>query len=381
MAAALALHPDSPTGELSATPGSAVLPLPAAKARSSPPTAAKKKHTACLSCRLRKTACMQREGEPCKACEEKRIRCVTNLDQKLVRSGRRIEQAKARFGDAFGEGSKALQRAPPFSLSSESPDCRLGDVEFEREFAVHLFDVFATLPQAFFPLLRRPGFGQPALIQLFKHVGRELNELPSEEEVLALTVLAFASRSSSHPLLIGNSRSTRVGDVDLRACGRVRQNACMKLREKALSLASERGTVLITSRENAATCYLLDLLEARDTESSHQGRPFRAAFANHVRSLVVQDPITKDAPGWPALLLREALAAIADGNSPFFNDTDDLLLRDTFPPSMEDALRILEREDADRPKWSGDLDIDSLCAELRGSRSTSPVSRGFALSV
>lgn len=87
-------------------------------------------------------------------------------------------------------------------------------------------------------------------------------------------MIALTSRLSSHSALFGpgNSNipsfesltpSAFAQHRDLREFGRRRNDTCEKLRRRAVKLAWERGTLVQTSEETMASCYLLEMLEGR----------------------------------------------------------------------------------------------------------------------
>jgi len=88
-------------------------------------------------------------------------------------------------------------------------------------------------------------------------------------------MIALTSRLSSHSALFspGSSNVPSFESLtpsafsqhrDLREFGRRRDETCEKLRKRAVKLAWERGTLVQTSEESMASCYLLEMLEGRE---------------------------------------------------------------------------------------------------------------------
>lgn len=128
---------------------------------------------------------------------------------------------------------------------------------------------------------------------MFESAGRRLDALPPQAEVspsslshddshthavplskvLAHAMIALTSRLSSHPALFahgGNIPSFEsltpaafAQNRDLREFGLRRHETCERLRKRAVKLAWERGTLVQTSEESMASCYLLEMLESR----------------------------------------------------------------------------------------------------------------------
>ncbi|GAA5947461.1 hypothetical protein JCM10213_008174 [Rhodosporidiobolus nylandii] len=247
------------------------------------------------------------------------------------------------------------------SPSSSDVNSRLGDLELEGSFAAHLLSIFSTLPASWLPVLRAGLFD--SLFEAFEDGGRRVDELGEDYEVLAFAMLAYSSRASAHPLLIGCSAPHSLPGIpslphdpsdsqsiansspdDLREYGKRREKACQALKQRAIQLATERGTTLRTSAVNVASAYVLDMIETRDP--SLTGTPFRASYVNQLRVLAEESHETfGDAWVWPGVLMREALMALNDGTAPFFNNVDDVLLRSQPPQLMQELLHELDAEE------------------------------------
>jgi hypothetical protein len=100
-------------------------------------------------------------------------------------------------------------------------------------------------------------------------VSFQLSLLPPQSRVLALCIIAVSSLISFHEVILGpEPRPGSFFDplffsskTEVRNCGRRRAEACRALHAAALKAAWDAGIMLQVSNENAASCFLLELLE------------------------------------------------------------------------------------------------------------------------
>jgi hypothetical protein len=104
-----------------------------------------------------------------------------------------------------------------------------------------------------------------------REISFRLSLLPPQSRVLALCIIAFSSLVSFHEVVLGpgplpdsvadplffNSGSGTM----LRSCGARRAPVCRALHAAALKAAWEAGVMLQVTTENAASCYMLEMLE------------------------------------------------------------------------------------------------------------------------
>jgi hypothetical protein len=123
-------------------------------------------------------------------------------------------------------------------------------------------------------------------------VSFQLHLLPPQSRVLALCIICCASLTSFHPSVLGDGPRPEcfldenffLSSPDLFGCGVRRASAYRALRIEALKAAWEIGIILQPSNENAASCYLLDLLEQCNQSycsvdrTSHRFFPFRRFY-------------------------------------------------------------------------------------------------------
>ncbi|KAJ7347740.1 hypothetical protein DFH08DRAFT_152950 [Mycena albidolilacea] len=181
----------------------------------------------------------------------------------------------------------------------------------------------------------------------------QLNLLPPQSRVLAFCSVAYASLSSFHPAVLGDGpRPESFLDHDffssspeLLGCGIRRGPAYRVLRSQALKAAWEVGIILLPTNENAASCYLLDLMEQSDVGSA--GRPWASAYIAHVRALApvwrAASYTATDASDWAGFLMGEALISARSRTPLVVSPQDQLLLAGPEPPSLEALLASLER--------------------------------------
>ncbi|GAA5878716.1 hypothetical protein JCM16303_007156 [Sporobolomyces ruberrimus] len=340
----------------------------------------RKKLPACDACKLRRVLCKpQPIGISCPRCKDKGIVCTTTptIRKKAAgRSGKRIEEARAMFGTADpttpelmgasntpwiqprlqqqqqpkGPATPSIDtlatsaRAP--KLSEEDADQHLAFDALNGALVAHLLELYQALPQSWLPIGVR---GKMSL--LFESAGRRLESLAPQAEVLAHAMIALTSRLSSHPALFGPGGNVPAFESltptafaqhrDLREFGRRRDESCEKLRKRAVKLAWERGTLVQTSEESMASCYLLEMLEGRNDPKA--GKPYGSAFVSHLRSLLDSDDpgapkVMNMSLGWSALMMREAIFAASAGRTSHFTATDDRLLCGDPPASIEASL-------------------------------------------
>ncbi|GAA5842867.1 hypothetical protein JCM9279_004013 [Rhodotorula babjevae] len=333
----------------------------------------RKRLPACDCCKMRRLKC---DPVPppasCSRCKTTGVVCTTTpvVRKKAVpRSGKRIEEAKATFGtadpdapDFMGVSStpwmQPRQSTAPESLatsvrepsvSHHDVDARLAGQELDGALVAHLLELYQTFPQSWLPIGARG-----RIAHQFEAVGRRLDALPPQAEVLALVTIALSSRLSSHPALFSPGANSILScasltpDVlatqpDLREFGHRREAACEDLRRRAVDLAWRRGTLVETCEESLASSYLLEMLEGSKDPAA--GKPYGSAFVSHLQTILNgQDQpgatakVINMSLGWSALIMREALLAANTGRTSHFTATDDLLLCGEVPCSVDEAL-------------------------------------------
>lgn len=140
-----------------------------------------------------------------------------------------------------------------------------------------------------------------------RSVSFQLRQLPPDSRVLALCLICLASLVSFHESVLGDGpRPESFEDTsffwsnpELFRCGVRRSQAYRALRVEAFRAAWEAGTILQASITNAASCFVLDLLEQSicisplfesfltviPADSSGLSRPWGSAYMSHIRAL------------------------------------------------------------------------------------------------
>lgn len=161
-----------------------------------------------------------------------------------------------------------------------------GCPDLSPEFVSHCFEgtlcrtAYTDFNLIFLPEMRfDPRYGSPLIAGTsiradVRAASFQLDLLPPQSRVLALCMVAYGSLWSFHPSVLGdgphpesfldyNFFSSR---HELLTCGVRRAPAYRALRAEALKAAWEIGIILVPSNENAASCYLLDLMD----QSTHR---------------------------------------------------------------------------------------------------------------
>ncbi|KAJ7776857.1 hypothetical protein DFH07DRAFT_1056542 [Mycena maculata] len=306
-----------------------------------------KKPPACDTCKARRVLCHpQPNGAPCPRCIEKNIICTTTP----IPRGRprKVPMASSSLAISQRAPSLKIHPGPVFENVGECPD-------LNPDFVSHCFECLQFIPQYNHPLVMSSG-----IKTVMQGVGFRLDLLPTESRVLALSIIAFSSLVAYHESVLGEGPRPQsfldyafISSPDLVSCGVRRAPACRALRAVAFKAAWEAGIMLQPSIENAASCYLLDLIE--QTDICGPSRPWASAYMSHVRSMAPTlrcDNFTPSEAGrWAGFYMSEALLSTRSRTPMLFTLNDQLLLSGPEPPPLEDLLSSLEAS-ASRPGLS-----------------------------
>ncbi|KAJ7186585.1 hypothetical protein C8R46DRAFT_1341954 [Mycena filopes] len=217
--------------------------------------------------------------------------------------------------------------------------------ELTPNFVAHCFDALQLTPQYNHPLI-----GATSIKTDIRAVSFQLHRLPPQSRVLALCIICCASLTSFHPAVLGDGpRPQSFADVgffascpDLRVFGLRRAPAYHGLRTAALKAAWEVGIILQPSNENAASCFLLDLLEQSDFNAA--SRPWANAYMSHVRALAPiwranDAPVIAPTARWVGHLMGDALIS-ARSRTPI-TPNDQLLLCGPQARSLQSFIALL----------------------------------------
>ncbi|KAF8205216.1 hypothetical protein K438DRAFT_1818744 [Mycena galopus ATCC 62051] len=320
-----------------------------------------KKPSACNPCKARRVLCHPQPGAaPCPRCLERKIICTTTA---VPRGRPRKNPPPAsstivRQHQTFG---LVLPSGPDFGTAAGCPD-------LSPDFVAHCFHELKLDPRYSHPLISTTSIRSD-----IRAVSFQLHLLPPQSRVLALCIVAYGSLWSFHTSVLGDGpHPESFSDHDffssrqeLLKCGARRAPAYRALRTQALKAAWETGTILVPSNENAASCYLLDLMNQSADDLCAASRPWATAYIAHVRALA---PIWWTSshtavgfggfPRWTGVLVTETLVSLMNRTQSVMTPQDQLLLCGPEPPSLEFLLDFLERS-------AKDSSVDFNWASLR----------------
>ncbi|KAJ7307656.1 hypothetical protein DFH08DRAFT_900792 [Mycena albidolilacea] len=319
------------------------------------------KPPACDICKARRVLCHpQPDGKPCPRCVEKGNICTTTpvirgRPRKNVESA--APETPTSLAQEFAISQQLVQNASASSsmillspqLHEDIPDCP----DLTPELVDHFFECFAQMPPVTNPLIVAT-----SIRTAIREISFRLSLLPPQSRVLALCIIAFSSLVSFHEVVLGpGPLPDSVADplffnsgsgTTLRSCGARRAPVCRALHAAALKAAWEAGVMLQVTTENAASCYMLEMLE--QSNFSGLSRPWASAYLSHVRALA---PIWRastttstplDRTHWAGFLMAEALMSTRSRKPVLITHEDQLLLCGPEPVSPEEFLASLEAE-------------------------------------
>ncbi|KAF7305483.1 Zn(2)-C6 fungal-type domain-containing protein [Mycena chlorophos] len=308
-----------------------------------PPPKPPKKLPACDRCKARRVLCHpQPNGVPCPRCAEKNEMCTTTPTQR----GRPRKYPLQTKPVVETRVIKLPQNpGPVFQSSFNCP-------ELTPEFVAHCFDVLKLMPQYNHPLIE-----MSMIKKDIRTASYRLELLHPSLRVLALAIICAASLASFHPSVLGDGpRPTSLADSvsffasastqDLLGCGLRRAPAFQALRNEAFKAAWETGVMLQPSVENAAACFLLDLMEQVDFVGV--SRPWATAYMAHVRTLAPgwhasgQFGAT-DAVLWSAFILSESIISAIRRTPLLVTPHDQSMLCGPEPPDLGTLLTMLSK--------------------------------------
>ncbi|GAA5920014.1 hypothetical protein JCM1841_000378 [Sporobolomyces salmonicolor] len=324
---------------------------------------------------MRRVKCEREPGkEDCIKCLAKGLVCAVSsglpaertVRKKPNRTGKRIESARALFGEAarastpdfdgatiFKPFKRPRKVSPTEGALELQPTSLVGKLvtgELEASLTGSLLELYSAISaKAQIPLFDCTNFRL-----VFEQSGRRLDQLPPNLEVLGAVVLALAARVSDHPLLVGANApspselliASREG-YDLSKWGRRRVDACEVLANRALKLVDERGLWRMASVENLATILALEAAigqEVNEAGLPSVGRPLGNTYTSHLKTLLAaglsptdRHRLMESGIGWIAYC-RDAVTSASAGAASTFSDDDVFLLTEREPLSLEKAM-------------------------------------------
>ncbi|KAJ6540321.1 hypothetical protein B0H19DRAFT_1175450 [Mycena capillaripes] len=321
------------------------------------------KPPACDSCKARRVLCHpQPNGAPCPRCAEKKVVCITTpvirgRPRKTTKSAtpeaaqKRLEQELAVAPQLLQASSSSVTLLSPQVYFDSRPECP----NLTPELVAHLLDCFDQLHPVNSPIITAT-----SIKPILHSVSFQLTLLKPEMRVLAMCIIALSSLISSHEAILGpgplpdsiRDEHFFYSKTDVRNGGIRRVAACRALHAAALKAAWDAGIIIQTSTENAASCYLLDLLE--QSQFSVHSRPWASAFVCQLRALApTWEPsiMLRYSAHWAGFLMIEALTSTYHRKPILFTDEDQILLCGAAPQSAQDFLTSLEAF-ADKPGFN-----------------------------
>ncbi|KAI5480342.1 Zn(2)-C7 fungal-type transcription factor [Pseudohyphozyma bogoriensis] len=341
----------SPPLELDLSPSSTCSSDPAPSTSSSTSTAAGKgdtppsddhaeKQRSCSTCRLRRVRCIRTNPTDleCIGCIKKGIICTPMKLEKRkpqVRTGKRIEEARARFG----EHARPPEAQGIVTIRKNQVDDKLGGMELERVLASSLLNVLDEFPQV--RVMFFDGAGAPKL----KEIGA-------------------ASRSG----------------LDLVEFGRRREDACRIFTQKVVDVVDQAGLWRKPSEANVSTMLLLEWLieneEAQALEDDKLTKAYSDCYVSQLRSLLeTEGGLTSFTTGnrvaW-ICYMRDCMSSAHRGRSPRFTVEDVELLAAHRPKPLMSAMEdfMFSNENPFASAASGFVDAKTV---LWGNSSDLPV--------
>ncbi|KAJ7473382.1 hypothetical protein FB451DRAFT_1558619 [Mycena latifolia] len=308
-----------------------------------------KKPPACDACKVRRVLChSQPNGASCPRCAEKDIKCTTTP---VPRGRPRKNPVLTSPALPVSKTTQNLVSRPSSSSSSsmalrshQIPESLNDCPDLSPSLVSHLFQCFDRMVPALNPII-----ASTSITTTIRTVSFQLYLLPPLSRALALSIIALSSLVSFLEVLLGEGpRPQSFSDQaffssrrEMLSCGARRSAASRALYMEALKAAWDSGVMLQVSKDSAATCFLLDVLEQLD--SCGPSRPWAAAYISHLRALAPVWRISPlDANGWAGHLMAEALRATSSRKPILFTCGDQILLTGPEPPSAETLLGSLE---------------------------------------
>ncbi|KAF7365773.1 Zn(2)-C6 fungal-type domain-containing protein [Mycena venus] len=233
-----------------------------------------------------------------------------------------------------------------FPVDASSPPVHDTAPVLTPELVSHFFDCFDQLPA-----VNNPVIIATSIKTVVQAASFNISLLPPQSRTLAMCIIACCSLISFHVAILGpGPRPQSFSDPlffseyrDGRRCGARRAAAFNALHAAALKDARDIGIMLEVSTENAASCFILDLLDQR--EHAGPSRPFAAAYVSHVRALAPMwraSPVPQYRSHWAGFLMSEALLSTRNRKPILITHEDQLLLSGPEPSSVQEFLASLE---------------------------------------
>ncbi|KAJ7665603.1 hypothetical protein B0H17DRAFT_289355 [Mycena rosella] len=219
------------------------------------------KPPACDFCKSRRVLCHpQPYGAPCPRCAEKNLVCTTTpVPRGRPRKNPITEPESPPQQELVSYAPSSSSMTVSIPVNASTAECP----ELTPQLVSHFFQCFDQLAQVLNPLTRATSINTK-----IRAVSFQLCFLPPQCRVLALCIIAFSSLVSYHEVMLGDGprpesfydQAFFASKSNVRGCGARRSAVHRALHTMALKAAWDCGIMPEVSNENAASCFLLDLI-------------------------------------------------------------------------------------------------------------------------
>ncbi|KAI5889653.1 uncharacterized protein SCHCODRAFT_02635222 [Schizophyllum commune H4-8] len=218
----------------------------------------------------------------------------------------------------------------------------------------------------------------------------DIRLLAPQERILILCFLAFSSLVSVNPFYVGHDANGHrfpdthlrwekvntgyMKDVDFREVGRRRRPICLRFYGEAVRQAHQDGITSLASKENAASCFLLNMLDVIYDPQSPM--PWANAFVWQLRTICEQAAldafrstgprVTSDVERvqWRGSLSAIAAYCVSTSKSLPFSRHDETVIAGPEPKNIDDLLRRIHEYHRHHGVVDALHSIGACCARL-----------------
>ncbi|KAJ4478430.1 hypothetical protein J3R30DRAFT_3703258 [Lentinula aciculospora] len=341
----------------------------------------RKKPPACDYCKSHRVICHSQSNGSCPRCVEKGVNCKTTpVIRRKRRTKAELAQASAKETISNPSAFNSPSSGPAHHSPSVTVQCN-GDLstmvivrpqvmlvtdnstepvpvpptlQLSTELVKDLMQIPRNVPYDTHPLIANPVLPLSQLKMKLQLHSWDLHSLSPEDRVLASCLLTFSALYSMNPCIIGHgeicaeesqiltSPSPLKTPVvcDLRQFGFQREFFVRQLWAESLWLANQAGIATNTSKENAASCWILGYL--RYVILDQGASAFSSACVYHLRTLAEAGMIERHDGGMLELrgymIVESASALMTRKNIPL-TPNDEKLIVPVKPEPLEQLIR------------------------------------------
>ncbi|KAJ3781585.1 hypothetical protein GGU10DRAFT_366309 [Lentinula aff. detonsa] len=340
----------------------------------------RKKPPACDYCKVHRVLCHPQLNGPCPRCAEKGVNCQTTP---VIRRKRRTKAELVQFAtkkeiDTSSPSTSSLPtnigplHHPPSSIPLQSngelstmvtiqpvpnvldePSPVPPTIQMPTEVIKELMQMLRNAPYDMHPIITNPIIPLSRLRKSLQLHLWDLHSLSPQDRVLAHCLLTFIALHSKNPFIIGlgelsteeSQRFTSSYPLktpvvpDLRQFGFRRESVVRRLWAEALWLANQVGIATNTSKENAASCWILGHL--RYVILGKGASAFSAACVYHMRALAEEGQlptIESELLKLRGHMIGDVVPALMAGKSIPLTLNDEFLIVPLKPESLEQLI-------------------------------------------